>query len=73
MGLAQASNAWGKICGPLGLALVAGASNVVNPEATIAAITPGYLYLALGGVLTAIGFALLPETRGKTLEAVESA
>ena len=73
MGLAQASNACGKIMGPLGLALVAGASNFVNPEATIAAITPGYIYLGLGGVLTAIGFALLPETRGKTLEAVESA
>ena len=73
MGLAQASNAAGKICGPLGLALVAGASNFVNPEATVAAITPGYLYLGLGGVLTAFGFALLPETRGVTLEAVQRA
>ena len=73
MGLAQASNAAGKICGPLGLALVAGASNFVNPEATVAAITPGYLYLAFGGVLTAFGFALLPETRGVTLEAVQRA
>jgi MFS transporter, putative metabolite:H+ symporter len=71
MGLAQASNAAGKIMGPLGLALIAGTSNFVNPEATIAAVTPGYLYLGAGGVLTIIGCALLPETHGKTLEQVQ--
>jgi len=70
-GLAQVINGVGKILGPLGLAVVAGTSNVVAPEATREAITPGLIFLAAFSVLTALGFLLFPETRGKTLEAVE--
>jgi putative MFS transporter len=72
LGLAQAVNAGGKIMGPLGLALIAGTGNFVTPEATEAAITPGFIYLGAGGLLVLVGYLLLPETHGKTLESVVS-
>ncbi|HZC84948.1 MAG TPA: hypothetical protein VE194_10985, partial [Rubrobacter sp.] len=45
--------------------------NIVQPEATKGAIPPGMVFLAAAMLLTALGFLLIPETRGKTLEAVE--
>jgi len=70
-GLAEVVNGVGKILGPLGLAVIAGTSNIVQPEATGEAIPPGLFFLAFFSVVTALGFLLIPETRGKTLEAVE--
>ena len=70
-GLAEVVNGVGKILGPLGLAIIAGTSNIVNPEATREAITPALYFLAAFSVMTGLGFLLIPETRGKTLEAVE--
>ena len=70
-GLAEVANGFGKILGPLALAVIAGTSNIVNPEATSQAITPGLYCLAAFSLLTALAFLLIPETRGKTLEAVE--
>ena len=46
MGSAYGFGGIGKIIGPLGLALMIGASDVIKPQATVAAIVPGFLYFA---------------------------
>ncbi len=68
-GLAEVANGFGKILGPLGLAVIAGTSNIVNLEATREAITPALYFLAAFSLLTALAFMLIPETRRKTLQA----
>jgi putative MFS transporter len=70
-GLAETVNGFGKILGPLGLAVIAGTSNIVNPEATREAIAPALYFLAGFSLITAFAFLLIPETRKKTLEEVE--
>lgn len=73
MGLAEVVNGMGKIVGPIGLGLIAGASNVVNPEATVGAITPGFLYIAAFGFVVFLTFLFINvETRGRSLEALET-
>jgi putative MFS transporter len=72
MGSAYGFGGIGKIIGPLGLALIVGSSNVVTPQASLAAIMPAFIYLAAwfafaGIVYLAVGF----ETRGRTLEDIE--
>lgn len=68
VGLAQAANGVGKIAGPLCLALIAGASNLISPKATIDAVTPAFLFLAACGVAIGLAFSLLGvETHGKPL------
>ncbi|WP_128930298.1 MFS transporter [Bradyrhizobium zhanjiangense] len=72
VGLAQAANGVGKISGPLCLALIAGASNLITPKATIEAVTPAFLFLAACGLAIGLAFSLLGiETHGKPL-ALES-
>ncbi len=72
VGLAQAANGVGKIAGPLCLALIAGASNLITPKATIDAVTPAFLFLAGCGLAIGLAFSLLGiETHGKPL-ALES-
>ena len=46
MGSAYGFGGLGKIIGPLGLALMIGASDVIKPQATIDAIVPGFLYFS---------------------------
>jgi putative MFS transporter len=68
VGLAQAANGVGKIAGPLCLALIAGASNLITPKATIEAVTPAFLFLAGCGLAVGLAFSLLGvETHGKPL------
>ncbi len=72
MGSAYGFGGIGKVIGPAGLALILGSSNMVNPQMTIGAITPAFLYLAAwfalaGIVYLAFGF----ETRGRTFEAID--
>jgi putative MFS transporter len=72
VGLAQAANGVGKIAGPLCLALIAGASNLITPKATMEAVTPAFLFLAACGLAIGLAFTLLGvETHGKPL-ALES-
>ena len=59
VGLAQAANGVGKIAGPLCLALIAGASNLITPKATIEAVTPAFLFLAGCGLAIGLAFSLL--------------
>jgi MFS transporter, putative metabolite:H+ symporter len=68
VGLAQAANGFGKIAGPLCLALIAGASNLITPKATMDAVTPAFLFLAGCGLAIGLSFSLFGvETHGKPL------
>jgi putative MFS transporter len=68
VGLAQAANGFGKIAGPLCLALIAGASNLITPRATMDAVTPAFLFLAGCGLAIGLAFSLLGvETHGRQL------
>jgi putative MFS transporter len=70
-GLGQAANGVGKIVGPLALALIAGSDNIISPQATSAAVTPAFLFLAAGMLLVALAYVLLGvETHGRTIEEV---
>src|SRR5215470_5637150 len=67
-GLGQAANGVGKIVGPLSLALIAGTSNVVSPQATSDAVLPAYLFLAFCMLLVGLSFVFLGvETHGKAM------
>jgi MFS transporter, putative metabolite:H+ symporter len=74
MGLAYGAGNLGKFIGPAGLAVIAGSSNLVSPQATVAALIPAMNYFAawsLLGIVAAvfIGF----ETRGRTIDDIDSA
>jgi putative MFS transporter len=56
MGSAYGFGGLGKIIGPLGLALMIGASDVIKPQATVAAIVPGFLYFAAWMALCGCAF-----------------
>ncbi|HTH98786.1 MAG TPA: MFS transporter [Stellaceae bacterium] len=65
MALGQISNGVGKIAGPLVLAMIAGANNLVAPKATIEAVVPAFMFLAACGLAACIGFLIGPDsTRG---------
>jgi len=74
LGLAYGTSNLGKFIGPLGLALIAGSSNYVNPQATLAAIVPAFNYFASWYVLAALAFLFIGiETRGRTIEELDAA
>ncbi|MFN5666856.1 hypothetical protein, partial [Bradyrhizobium sp.] len=52
-------NGVGKIVGPLCLALIAGADNLVHPSATAAAVMPAFCFLAGAGLLIGLAFTFL--------------
>ncbi|MBV9429629.1 MAG: MFS transporter [Bradyrhizobiaceae bacterium] len=73
MGFGYGVGNLGKFIGPAGLALIAGSSSYVSPQATLDALVPGMNYFAFWFVLGAasiwfIGF----ETRGRTIEEIDS-
>jgi putative MFS transporter len=69
VGLQQASNAVGKIVGPVVLALIAGTSDYVTPKATEAAIFPAFMFFAACSLVVGLCFTLIPiETHGKALQ-----
>ena len=69
MGVAWAVSGIARIIGPAGVALIAGTSDLVDPEATLDALKPAFLYLAAFAVLIAVGFALVRlEPHGSDLE-----
>ena len=51
MGLAWMMSGLGRIIGPAGVGLIAGSDDPIDPEATLSALEPGFLFLA--GVLAA--------------------
>ena len=71
-GLGQTANGVGKILGPLSIAVIAGTSNIVSPQATEGALVGGFLFLAAGMLLVALSFLFFGvETHGRTI-AVET-
>jgi putative MFS transporter len=67
-GLGQAANGGGKIVGPLSLALIAGTNNVVATQATMDAVFPAFIFLAVCGLATGLAFTfLVPETHGRPI------
>jgi MFS transporter, putative metabolite:H+ symporter len=74
MGLVHGVGNLGKFIGPAGLALIAGSSNYVKPEATLAALVPGFNYFAFWYVLGAFAFWFIGfETRGRTIDEIDNA
>ena len=67
-GLGQTANGFGKIIGPLSLALIAGSSHLVSPQQTAAAVFPAMMFLAFAMLLVGLSFLILGvETHGKPL------
>ena len=73
MGLAWSVSGIGRILGPAGVALIAGTGDLVDPEATLDALKPGFLYLAGFSLLVGIGFLLVRlEPHGSDLETLSA-
>jgi putative MFS transporter len=71
-GWAALTGSFGKIFGPLGLALMAGSSDVVMPSATVAAIVPAFQFLAFCLFVSGLTYLVMGiEARGTTLEAID--
>jgi MFS transporter, putative metabolite:H+ symporter len=74
MGSAYGFGGIGKIIGPLGLALIVGSSNVVTPQASVAAIVPAFVYLGAWFALAGAVYSLLGiETKGRSIEDIDDA
>jgi len=74
MGSAYGFGGIGKIIGPLGLALIVGSSNVVTPQASVAAIVPAFIYLGAWFALAgAVYYFLGIETKGRSIEDIDEA
>jgi len=72
MGSAYGFGGFGKILGPIVLAVFAGAENVVSPQATIDAVKPAFMFLGGLGIAAGLAFWFGVETRGKTFEEIDS-
>jgi putative MFS transporter len=74
MGLVYGVGNLGKFIGPAGLALIAGSSNFVKPQATLDALIPAFNYFAFWYVLGAVAFWFIGiETRGRTIGEIDAA
>jgi MFS transporter, putative metabolite:H+ symporter len=74
MGVGYGIGNLGKFIGPAGLALIAGSSNYVSPQATLDALIPGMNYFAFWYVLGALAIWFFGiETRGRTIDEIDSA
>jgi MFS transporter, putative metabolite:H+ symporter len=72
MGIGYGVGNLGKFIGPAGLAVIAGSSNFVSPQATIDALVPAMNYFAFWYVLAAIAAWFLGfETRGRTIQQID--
>jgi MFS transporter, putative metabolite:H+ symporter len=72
MGLGYGVGNMGKIIGPLGLALIAGSSDYINPKATVDALGPAFLYFGSWWILGAIAFWFIGfETKGRSFEEMD--
>ena len=58
--------------GPLGLALICGQSNFVNPKASLDFIVPALLFLAFWSFLSGTAFLFGIETRGRSIEEIDN-
>jgi putative MFS transporter len=73
MGLAWAVSGVGRIIGPLVIALLAGTGDLVEPQATLDALVPSFLFLAASALLVGIAFAIVKlEPHGRDLETLSA-
>jgi len=74
MGFVYGIGNLGKFIGPAGLALIAGSSNYVKPEATLDALIPGFNYFAFWYVLGAFAFWFIGfETSRRSIGEIDDA
>jgi len=74
MGFVYGIGNLGKFIGPAGLALIAGSSNYVKPEATLDALIPGFNYFAFWYVLGTFAFWFIGfETSRRSIGEIDSA
>jgi len=72
MGLAYGVGNSGKILGPLGLALILGASDPIKPAANLALLGAAFTYFACWYVIGIIAFWFIGfETKGRSLEEID--
>jgi len=73
MGLAYGAGNLGKFIGPAGLAVIAGSSNFVSPQATADALIPAMNYFAVWYALALVAVLFIGfETRGRTIGEIGS-
>ncbi len=73
MGSAYGFGGIGKIIGPLGLALIVGAADVVTPKATLDAIVPAFMYFAAWMGICGCAFLFFGfETGRQSISAIDS-
>ena len=73
MGSAYGFGGIGKIIGPLGLALIVGASDIVTPKATLDAIVPSFMYFAAWMALCGCAFLFFGfETGRRSIASIDS-
>jgi MFS transporter, putative metabolite:H+ symporter len=71
-GYAGLAGSVGKILGPMGLAFVAGSSNLISPAATVSAIVPAFLFLAACLAVCGVTYLTIGiEARGRSLESID--
>jgi putative MFS transporter len=69
MGFAWMMSGLGRIIGPAGVGLIAGSGDPIDPEATLSALEPGFMFLAGFSLLVLIGFLVVKlEPHGSDLE-----
>jgi putative MFS transporter len=69
MGVAWMVSGLGRIIGPLGVGLIAGSDDPIDPEATLSALEPSFLFLAGLSLLVLVGFWIVRlEPHGTDLE-----
>jgi putative MFS transporter len=76
MGLSYGvGNLGGKVFGPLGLALIMGAGDIIKPAApNLKMLAPAFIYFASWYALGIIGFWVFgPETKGRTFDEINEA
>src|SRR5205814_7634784 len=68
-------NIGGKVLGPLGLALIMGAGDIIKPAApNLVMLGPAFVYFASWYILGVVGFWVFgPETKGRTFEEMDLA
>jgi putative MFS transporter len=72
MGVGYGVGNLGKFIGPAGLAVIAGSSNFMSPQATLDALIPAMNYFSLWYVLAALAIWFLGfETRGRTIQEID--
>jgi len=72
MGSAYGFGGLGKIIGPLGLALIIGASDVLKPGAPVANIVPAFIYLGSWFAMAGAVYLFLGiETKGRSIEEID--